>query len=73
MDGTARHKHRCLTPMFSPVPEVLNALPRLYDQRPRGTKAMIDARSASTIVRGTSWRLADQSLHWLEMGKMAKW
>jgi hypothetical protein len=29
-----------------PVPDILNKLPRLHEQRPRGSKAMIDAAGA---------------------------
>jgi hypothetical protein len=54
-----------------PVPEVLNTLPYLHDQRPRGTKAMIDAAGARARLRGTrpgTW-LISPITGW----KWAKW
>jgi hypothetical protein len=44
-----------------PVPEVLNGLPYLHEQRPRGSKAMIDfagARARLHDVRPGAWLIS---------------
>ena len=54
-----------------PVPSVLNTLPYLHDQRPRGTKAMIDAAGARARLRETrpgAWLISPYT-GW----KWAKW
>jgi hypothetical protein len=54
-----------------PVPDVLFSLPRLHDQRPRGSKAMIDAhgaRSRLAACRPGAWLLSP-----LTGAKWAKW
>jgi hypothetical protein len=51
------------------VPTIFDSLPRLHDDRPRGSKAMLDVHGAkSRLENCRHWRLADQSLYWLEMG-----
>jgi hypothetical protein len=34
-----------------PVPDILNTIPRLHEQRPRGSKAMLDAAGARARLR----------------------
>jgi hypothetical protein len=54
-----------------PVPDVLMALPRLHPDRPRGSKAMLDAAGAKhrlAVVRPGAW-LVSLITGW----KWAKW
>jgi hypothetical protein len=54
-----------------PVPAVLNTIPRLHEQRPRGSKAMLDAAGARARLRDArpgAWLLSPFS-GW----KWAKW
>ena len=54
-----------------PVPDVLFSLPRLHDQRPRGSKAMIDAHLARSRLAGCrpgAWLLSP-----FTGAKWAKW
>jgi len=54
-----------------PIPDVLHRLPCLHDQRPRGSKAMIDAASARARLRGAcpgAWLISPYT-GW----KWAKW
>jgi hypothetical protein len=57
-----------------PVPDIVNRLPCRHEQRPRGSRAMIDAAGARARLREVRPRgVANQSIHGLEMGQVAKW
>jgi hypothetical protein len=46
---------------IEPIPAILNQLPRLHDDRPRGSKAMLDAGGASARLRSArpgAWLLS---------------
>jgi len=72
MDG--RHgpaKRRLPSLDMVPVPDVLNRLPYLHDERPRGSKAMIDAAGACARLRDArpgAWLISPYT-GW----KWAKW
>ena len=54
-----------------PVPEILNRLPYLHEDRPRGSKAMLDAAGARARLRDVrpgAWLISSYS-GW----KWAKW
>ena len=73
MDGrSARFAQTMLPPIeVVPVPDVLNTLPRLHEDRPRGSKAMLDAAGARARlcdVRAGAWLISPYT-GW----KWAKW
>ena len=72
IDGRHGSSQRLLPPLDEvPVPDILNRLPYLHEQRPRGSKAMIDAASASARlreVRPGAWLISPYT-GW----KWAKW
>jgi hypothetical protein len=58
MAGTVRRKQRPFTALDDvPIPEFLNKLPHLHEQRPRGWTAMIDAAGARALheLRPGAW------------------
>jgi hypothetical protein len=53
MDGRHGPTRALLPPVdIQPIPDVMRRLPRLHDDRPRGSKAMLDAGGASARLRG---------------------
>ena len=57
-----------------PVPDILNRLPYLHENRPRGSKAMLDAagaRAGLRDVRPGAWLVSP--LQRLEVGQVAEW
>jgi hypothetical protein len=72
MDGRHGSSQQLLPSLDEvPVPDILNRLPFLHEQRPRGTKAMIDIHGASARLRGVrpgAWLISPYT-GW----KWAKW
>jgi hypothetical protein len=58
MDGRHGSSQRPLPSLDEvPIPDILNTLPHLHEQRPRGSKAMIDAAGARARLHkvGARW------------------
>ena len=72
MDGRHGSAQTMLPPIeVVPVPDVLNTLPRLHEDRPRGSKVMLDAAGALARlcdVRAGAWLISPYT-GW----KWAKW
>ena len=72
IDGRHGSAHSPLPPIdVLPVPEILNRLPYLHEDRPRGSKAMLDAAGARARLRDVrpgAWLISSYS-GW----KWAKW
>ena len=79
MDGS-HGSAKDLLPAISevPVPDVLYSLPKSHEQRPRGSKAMIDAHGARGRLAGcrpSAWLLKVRSRgqKWAEVAGRRNW
>lgn len=72
LDGLSQFQHTDLPDMEAvPVPEILSSLPPLHPDRPRGSKAMLDAGGARKLLanaRPGAWTVSPYT-GW----KWAKW